>query len=152
MAHVRQQLIDAVVTRVTGLTTTAARVFAERPEAYALQDADLPCLLVYDDGEPQVTELALATRIVDRTIALRVEVVAKAVSGLAATLRTACSEVETALGSAVTVGSIPVDVLYRRTESIAPDAETDRPVGRLVLFFEAQLATAAAAPDVLLSY
>lgn len=152
MAHVRQQLINAVVTRLTGLTTTSTRVFAERPEAYALQESDLPCLLIYDDGEPQVTDLVLHTRIVERTVTLRVEGLAKATSGLSTTLRTICSEVETALGTAVTVDSRAVDVLYRRTDAIAPDADSDRPVGRIVLSFEAQLATAAAAPDALLSY
>ena len=151
MAHVRDQLVAAVVARLTGLATTGARVYAERPEAYALQESDLPCLLVYDDGE-QAVDLVLATRIVERTVALRVEGVAKAASGLSATLRTICSEVETALGSAVTVDGRAVDVFYRRTEAIAPDAESDRPVGRVVLSFEAQLATAAAAPDALLSY
>ena len=152
MAHVRQQLVDAVVTRLTGLTTTAARVFADRPEDYALQESELPCLLVYDEGEPQVAELALHTRILDRTVALRVDAVVKSVSGASTTVRTICSEVETALGSAVTVDGKAVDVLYRRTDYAPPAADSDRPVARISMFFEAQLATAAAAPDALISF
>jgi len=152
MSHVRQQLVDAVITRLTGLATTGSHVFADRPEDYELAEADLPALRVYDDGEATVQELVLSPRTVLRTISIRVDAVAKSASGLAATLRTICSEVETALGTTVSVGGIAVDVVYTRTDPPERDAQSDRPVSRVSMVFEAQLATAAAAPEVLLSY
>ena len=53
--HVRQQIRERVGTVLTGLTTTASRVFESR--VYALQDSELPALLIYtktEDSEPLV--------------------------------------------------------------------------------------------------
>lgn len=148
--HVRQQLVDAVVTRLTGLATTAARVFADRPEDYALQESELPALLIYDDGESSVDQLLLSPLSYLRTVELRVAGIVKSVAGASNTARTICKEVEAALAAALTVDGRAVDAIYRGTEVTPPDAASDRPVVRVTLSFQVQLATAAAAPDALI--
>ena len=50
MTHRAETIMAAVVTAVTGLATTGARVF--RGRAYAVQPAELPCLLVWADADP----------------------------------------------------------------------------------------------------
>jgi hypothetical protein len=57
MPHRREQIMDAVVTAVTGLTTTGTNVF--RGRAYPLGEAELPGLLVYMGGEEVVSEQTL---------------------------------------------------------------------------------------------
>ena len=59
--HVRKQIRDAIVTLVTGLTTTGSNVFAGR--TYALQDSELPALRVYTGDE----DLTIAALGVNRT-------------------------------------------------------------------------------------
>jgi len=49
MSHVRQQIREAVATRLTGLTTTGVNVFASR--VYSLADEKLPALAVYTRSE-----------------------------------------------------------------------------------------------------
>ncbi len=49
MAHVRKQIRDAIVTAVTGLTTTGSNVFRSR--IYPLESGKLPGLCVYTKSE-----------------------------------------------------------------------------------------------------
>lgn len=146
MAHVRELIVAAAVTRVTGLTTTGANVFADRPEAYALQETELPALLVYDFGDEAAEDGEWPTPIVRRTISIGVDAVAKQVSGLAALLRTMCSEVETALGAPLTVSGASVQLMYRGVR-IDIAATSDRPVTVARMRFETTVYTYAGAPD-----
>ena len=65
--HLRNQIRDRAVVAVTSLTTTGANVFQSR--VYPVEDASLPCLLVYTTSEVLDTldliskevEVALAT-------------------------------------------------------------------------------------------
>jgi len=45
MPHARQQIREAIVTAVTGLTTTGSRVFPSR--VLPVTESELPCLCVY---------------------------------------------------------------------------------------------------------
>jgi hypothetical protein len=137
-------LIDAVVARVTGLAATGARVYAERPSAHTLAAADLPCLLVYDEGDT-------AARIgMDGTLAratqVRVDAIVRAVAGGPAAVRTICAQVETALGASFTLGAARLGLLYGGTE-MDESAEADAPILRASLKYSAALYTGLAAPE-----
>jgi hypothetical protein len=49
VAHVRQQVREALAIQLTGLTTTGAKVFQSR--VYPLESSDLPCLLIATEEE-----------------------------------------------------------------------------------------------------
>lgn len=144
--HVRKQLRDAVVTRVTGLPTTGARVYAHR--AYPLERAKLPALRVYTASETAEIVTIHAPMIQDRSIEVRVEgVEAAAETSLDDTLDQIAKEVETALSTALTVGGASVTLTYTGCEIELSD-DGDKPHGVVTLNFTARLFTASDAPDV----
>lgn len=144
--HVAKQLRDAIVTAVTGLATTGARVFPSR--AYPVRDAELPCLLVWTPDE-SATNALLYPNTYERVISIRIEALAKATAAMEDTLDQIRKEVETALAAGVTVGSWTVDAEYRGVSSdIRGDLE--KPAGSAEMSFEARLFTAAASPDVII--
>jgi hypothetical protein len=144
--HVAKQLRAAVITAVTGLATTGANVFGSR--VYPVRDAQIPCLLVYTPEESAEDATLEATRY-QRTIAIRVEALAKATASLEDTLDQIRKEVEIALAAGVVVGAWTVDVEYRGMTSELRD-DLEKPVGSAELSFEATLFTAAASPDVII--
>lgn len=147
--HVVRQLVDAVTAALTGLTTTGSRVYALRPIEYELQDSELPALRIYEDGE-SAEPLLIHSQTYQREVALRVQVVGKASSGLSNTLLAIRKEVEIALSGGVTVASRNVQLVYRGADAMEISGAADRPVGTQSLNFTAQLETAAGAPDALL--
>lgn len=140
--HVRKQLREAVATALTGLTTTGARVFQTR--AYPVRSTELPCLLVYTDGEQ--AEEDTQDEIDRRTIAVRVEALAKAAADLDDTLDLIAKEVETALETPVAIASTSTQLAYTGCEIELRD-ELQVPHGSAVLAFEAVLFTSA--PDTI---
>ena len=64
MAHVRTSIRSAIVSRLTGLTTSGARVYPSR--IHPLADANLPCLRVYLDEEEIDSESIGADAWLDR--------------------------------------------------------------------------------------
>lgn len=125
---------------VTGLTTTGANVFQTR--VYPVRAGELPCLLVYVDGE-QVDESTL-DEIDERRIAVRIEALAKAAADLDDTLDQIAKEVEIALETPVAIGSTTTQLGYTGCEIELRD-ELQVPHGSAVLAFEAVLFTSA--PD-----
>lgn len=148
MTHVRKQLRDAVVAELTGLTTTGSRVFTAR--VYPLQDAELPCLLINTVSETAEALELSHPGIVGRAIRVEVEGLVRGVSGLADTLDTIAEEVETALGSPVTVSGKSVILDYAGAE-IQFSGETDKPGGSVILRFDTTLYTQSSAPGTLVS-
>lgn len=96
MAHQRQTIREAIVTRLTGLTTSGSRVYASRLKP--LLDAELPAILVSTGGEALDDATYLKTGLpVARPLEVRIDLVAKAVSGFENTVDLMLSEVEAAL-------------------------------------------------------
>lgn len=144
--HVRKQLRDAIVTAVTGLTTTATRVFGYR--VYAIQEGtELPALSVYITDEDAQPVSVHSPAIVDRTPTIHVRGLANASAGAEDTLDTIAKEVETALASGVSVGGKTVPLLYTGCE-VELDAG-DKPHGAIDLRFTARLFNSASTPDSL---
>jgi hypothetical protein len=140
MAHIRTQVRTAVLAAITGLATTGARAYVahDRP----LIASELPCVLltVSDTAEAESITSALLLR---RTVAIEVQAVAKATTGLADTLDQIAEEVEQALGVALTVDGQQLFLRYTGTAAADINSETDRPVGAIGINFEVDFYTQA---------
>ncbi len=146
--HVRQQLRDAIVTAVTGLATTGARVYTAR--VYPAQDSELPHLEVNTVDEDAELVSVHPQGTLERRLTIEITARARATSGLANTLDDITEQVETALGGAITVSSKSVPLSYQGA-SIQFSGEADQPIGIAVLRYQATLYTAANAPGTLVN-
>ena len=129
MAHLRQSIRERIATDVTGLTTTGSNVFQSR--VYPIEDASLPCLLVYTTSEDsEVTEMA-SPRPMSRTL----NVVVQGVVGATTpddTLDLISKEVEVALAGDVSINSLANNSFLSSTE-IEFNAEGAKPIGTVIL-------------------
>lgn len=141
--HALTQIRSAAVTALTGLTTSGARVYAER--IYELAAANLPGLRVYVDDESSTTETIHSPAIKQRTAQLVVECCAKAASGLDTTCDTMQKEVEIALASGLSISGNAIPVDYRESRFTVEPGAT--PVGVRRLVFDIEFFTLANAPD-----
>ena len=149
MSHVRTQIRSRVVTKVTSLTTTAARVYESR--VYPISSAKMPGLCVYmknekgvwDDGLKQVKE---------------VEIVIDAyVEGTSydSNCDKIQAEIETALYgdyNATTdryLNGLALELRYQQAES-QYFGDAAKPYGILRMIYTAQYCTASGAPETAL--
>jgi len=142
--HLRQQLREAVATRLNGLTTTSTRVFQSR--VYALESGDLPALKVYALSD-EVQDATVGT-LIGRRCSIVIEGCAKAAADLDDVIDTIAKEVEVALATAVTVSGRSTSVLYEGC-SIDFDADAAKPHGLITMSFSATLYHDRATPDAL---
>lgn len=154
MPHLRQQIRDAVAARVTGLTTTQARVYLGRTRP--LEQDHLPALFVFTRqeisrllslGRPRTT-----LRIVDLKVEGRVQLAAQ---GAGVDTAQACEdlledialEVERKMfGEDTTFGRLVKDLVLTGTVKTVT-AAGDRHEGSMLLSFDVSYATREAAPD-----
>ena len=130
--HARHQIRDAVVTLVTGLTTTGSNVWASR--VYPMDDDNLPGLIVRTMDEPIAPGGSLGYRI-RRMLSLEIEARVKAeetAAPLDEQLDTICAEVEAALGGSITLGGLAQSCALTRTR-FAHAGSMERPVGIAVM-------------------
>lgn len=145
MAHVRTSIRTAITTRLTGLTTTGARVYPSR--VHPLMDSNLPCLRVYLDEEDVSTESMAADVFLDRSATLKVECCGKAVSSLDSTLDTMLAEVETAMGNGdATFGNLIKSRPLPQSITVDLDDGLEKPVGILTVNYLVNYFTAASNP------
>ncbi len=143
--HLHKQIRTAVVTRLTGLTTSGSRVYANRLQP--LPDALSPTLLITLDEERAEGLTMHAPQMQERTLSVVVSAVAKASASLDDTLDLMSKEVETALAAGITVGSSTLDVFY--TGMTFEDEQGDKPVGVKRMTFSITYTAMSNAPDVL---
>jgi hypothetical protein len=144
--HVKKQLRDALVTRLTGLATTGARV--HRYRANPLQSiSELPALVVQTPSDSAVLDTIHTAPLYERRVEVTVLAYASANATLDDTLDLISKDVEVALGSVLTFGSIGLQVFYDGSETDIIEGE--RNVGELSMRFHATMFHEAAAPDVL---
>ena len=151
MSHVRQQIRDAAVVLLTGLTS-GAHVFAARDTtSYPLQDDELPAIVVEtaDERAEAAGYGGTSARPLVCECDLRVRVIAKSVANYADAVDTICAEVQTAM---VNAGKIANANLARYTGTAGPDvdASTDRPVALATMAFVMQYVVAANDPTAAL--
>jgi len=146
--HVREQITAAAVAALTGLATTGARVFRDRDTAERpLQpDAEVPGLVIEDDGDPAERITIDVARILERTMRLRVMAHVKKVAGYSAEMNQILKEVEIAMDAATLTGAKDVVLAEVGARETAEGAE--KPTVRQAFEFQILYYTAAGAPDV----
>lgn len=126
MSHLRQLIRNNIVTTLTGLTTTASRVYRSR--IYPLEQSKLPGLCIFTRSESTEYVTISYPRRQERTLTIGIEIYAEGTSNLDNTLDTIAKEVEEALYTDLTRGGYAQD-----TQVIAFEADFDgsgeRPVG-----------------------
>lgn len=124
MAHARQQIREAIVTAVTGLTTTGANVFDSR--VYPYDDTSLPCVAVYARQEGPSDEYE--GRKSERDLLIVVEARTKKTASMEDEIDTICAEVEAVLGADRTLGGVLLNLEIEET-SIDLTDDADQPTG-----------------------
>ncbi len=143
--HLHKQIRTAIVTALSGLTTTSTRVYANRLQP--LPDSLQPTLLITLDEETAVLLTMHPNPIYERELRLTVSAVAKATSGLDDTLDQISKEVEGVLAAGITISGRLLDFTY--TGMSFDDEQSDKPVGIKRMSFTLSYTAAANAPDVL---
>lgn len=132
MSHVRKQIRDAIVTAITGLATTGARVYKTR--IYPLEQGKLPGICVYTKSE----DIAPVTLTKPRTVQRTLEVMLEAYS-LAGDdgLDQICVEVEEAIYANSALRALVKDVYFTGFEAdFSGDGEKPVATGRLTVACE----------------
>ena len=131
MAHVRQQIRSAIVTALTGLTTTGSNVFRSR--IYPLESGKLPGLC-FTRSEAVEFDTLTITRSIGRVLEVSVEAYVSATANYDNTLDTIAVEVEEALAADVTLGGLSKDVQVTAFEAdFSGDGEQPVAVGRFTV-------------------
>lgn len=137
MPHGRKQIRDALITQLTGLATTGARVYADRVEG--LPQAELPALIVRTVGEERDTarDTFHGTEIPRR---LSIGIAARILTGGDDALDQIALEVETALESNPTLSGKLLTLRYLGAQ-LQRSSDGDRDHALLILNYEAQYST-----------
>ena len=143
--HVRMQIRNQVVTQLTGLTTTASRVFDSR--VYPLEDANLPALLIYTKSETSEPIEIGTNRTSERLLSLNIEAYVKSTTNFEDTLDNICKEVEQAIAADTTLSGKAKDCYIESTE-IEFNAEGERPLAFATLVFLTSYYVQEQNPDV----
>lgn len=143
--HLHRQIREAVETLLTGLTTTGAKVYANRLQPLA--DANLPGLRVFMDDEEADALTIHAPYMQERKLSMIVECCAKVATSLDDTLDASSKEVETALSGGITISGKVLPCVYSGMQF--DDALADKPVGVKRLRFFVTYTAMSNAPDVL---
>lgn len=148
MPHARETLRNAAVALLTGLGTTGARVYTDRPQARPLLASELPALMVTTGSETVEQSTIHGPALLQRELELQVIGVVRALTGLDDTLDDIALEVETALGGGTL--STLADVALAAIDEPVIDGSGDMPVARQVMRYRVTYATAANAPGTLI--
>ena len=147
MAHLRTQIRNALAARLTGLTTTAARVYTT--QLYPLASTSLPALLIITDGEDIEAASIGYPPALARQLNVRVVALVVATSGHEATLDQIALEVEVALAADRTLGALTKGAQLRGLRP-AFDVDADQPVGRMEMFYTMDYRAMEGAPQTAL--
>lgn len=145
MSHVRQQIREAAITALTGLTSTADRVHGTRLRA--LSADDLPALLITTADETIEPVGIDQPQWIERSLALRIIGLVKQTESLDNALDTIAAEVETVMGAAAPLGDL-AEVVGLESIETELEAVLDKPVGVIVLNYRIRYTTAANAPTI----
>ena len=141
MAHVRQQIVSAVASALSGLTTTGTRVYEGR--SIPMGSANLPGLCVYGRRDTPDYSQGTMTNTPMRMLELTVEGYAKASDD--STLNTIAAEVETAM-YLIDFTSLAHGVELGEQE-IEADDEGEQTAGVIRMIFNVWYRTVEGAPE-----
>jgi hypothetical protein len=145
--HLRRQIRERIAADVTGLVTTGSNVFQAR--VYPLEDAALPCLLVYSTSEESEILNQGTPRLQARTLNITIQGVAAESSDIDDKLDLIAKEIETALSADRDINSLAQDSFLTSTE-IEINADGAKTVGTLRLNYQIDYRVYDNAPDVAL--
>jgi len=132
MAHVRKQIRDAIVTALTGLTTTGSNVFRSR--IYPLEQTKLPGICIFTRSEAVEFDTLTMARSINRVLDVQVEAYVSATANYDNTLDQIAVEVEEALSADVTFGGLAKDTQVTSFEAdFSGDGEQPVAVGRFTV-------------------
>ena len=148
MPHYREQIRKAVITAVTGLTTTATRV--KSAPLYNFPDSLLPTLAVwvrtatpdYEQGQLQAAPLWQAEVIIEGYV--------KEYAALMDTLDDIASEVETAVYGNAALNALVNSYIECGQQSIEVNAEGNEPLGKIEMIFNMYYHAQEGAPDTII--
>ena len=143
MTHARQQIRDGVVSAVTGLTTTGARVFASR--IYPLDKSELPGLCVFTINE--TSERASRDTLM-RELSVIVEAYVRANDNYDDVIDSIAAEVEQAISNDATLLALVKDiVIVSATNDLMKDG--DKPIAVVTLTFRCRYTTSPTNPQII---
>jgi hypothetical protein len=145
--HVRQQIRDRVITNVTGLTTTGARVFKSR--VYPLNADTMPALLVYSTTEDSDIDVMGFPGVLNRIVNVVIEGYVRNITVYDNLIDDICQEVEVAMANDPTINGLAKNSFLSGTE-INYTGEGDQPIGVVTMNYVVQYRTATNAPSVAL--
>lgn len=138
MVHARDQIRDAVLAAVTGLTTTKKNAFASR--VHPMNDNELPCVLVFTRNEASQPITQRPPRRIERQLTVMVEGYVKLATGYDDKLDKIAVEVETAIYNNTSLQSVVRDIFLTGTE-IKLIGEAEKPVAAVSMSFLAKYYT-----------
>lgn len=141
---VRKQIRDRVVTVLTGLTTTGARVFPFRMKPW--NNADLPGLAIYTQQESNEIDSLSYPRRKLHELDLIVEVALKANNAAEDTIDLICKEILIAMEADPTLNNLSKDCFLVNTE-IEFSPESEKETLNAKLNFRVFYSTREAVPD-----
>ena len=145
MAHVRQQIREAFATACTSLVTTGTNVFQSR--IYPMEKAKLPGLCIYSLTESSDDfEIGGATRLITRSLTMRIEGYADTTTNLDDQLDTIASECETAIANSSAIDALLTDLRLTSTE-VRFEGDNSSGAGVVILEYAVVYTTAFNAPE-----
>ncbi len=147
MAHAREQIRDAVVIALTGLTTTGSRVYASR--VYPMSEDNMPGIIVYTKTEISSPATLTIPRRIERNLNIMIDAYAKRLNDYDDTVDKICSEVESAIYSNAALKTLVKDIFIAETE-IKLSGEAEKPVSIASLTLACRYYTPENNPETLI--
>lgn len=145
--HAREQILQAVVGKLTGLPTTGANVFLGRVSDLAANE--LPAILVRSGSESVAPLTLAAPRQLERRLTVLVGAVVRVADGLDTALNAIASEIEPALAMPNPLSGLNVAAVTLRGLAAPRMEQGQQPVADITMQYEITYITAEDDPDVL---
>jgi len=141
--HARQQIREAAVTLISGLTTTGSNVYDSR--FFELEQSRVPCWAVYTTEEAEEAEIHAMGGQLARFCKLSFVGIARASTGIALQqlLDLMCEELETVVLRDSITGA---EVIYAGTEWEFDEDDSDAAAGRVTVTYGCRYFTNEGAP------
>lgn len=146
MTHARDQIRDAVLAAVTGLTTTKKNAFASR--VHPVNDTELPCVLVFTREETSEPITMAQPRTMQSTLTVMVEGYVKLTTGYDDKLDKISVEVIKAIYNSTSLRAVVRDIFLSNT-AITLVGDVEKPVAVVSMSFQAEYQTKENDPETL---
>lgn len=138
MAHAREQIRDAVLVAVTGLTTTKKNAFASR--VHPVNDNEMPCVLVYTRLESSTPITMKQPRRFEHMLTVMVEGYVRLNTSYDDRADKIAAEVQTAVYNNTSLNALVRDIFLEETE-IKITGEAEKPIAVVSMSFKARYQT-----------